>query len=174
VRSAELARAEAEAEQRRRSAETNYLERSERLADDEARSREWQRELDSNRAEVDDAARDLERERASLTARLDSLAVGEAELAEREREIAEREAYVVRELTSTPSDVPAGLCDYLLFVSSPGGYHVIERAGALPADRSELHLTLEDSDGRRYIVSRIGRSPIPHDDRPCVFLEPAA
>jgi len=87
----------------------------------------------------------------------------------------EREEDVARELTNAggPDTASASACNHLLFVASPDGYRVIERGGALPGERSELQLELGDDD-RRYVVSRIGRSPIPHDERPCAFLEPAA
>jgi hypothetical protein len=54
---------------------------------------------------------------------------------------------------------------YLLFVPSPQGYRIEERSGLAP-DRDER----VEIDGRVYIVSRVGASPLPLDARPCAYL----
>jgi hypothetical protein len=56
---------------------------------------------------------------------------------------------------------------YLLFVSKPSGYELAERDGEPPAAGTEL----EDGEGR-FFVAKVAPSPLPGDDRPCVYLHP--
>jgi hypothetical protein len=53
---------------------------------------------------------------------------------------------------------------YLLFVWSPAGYTLREQEGDMP----EIGSVFED-DGRKLVINKIGASPLPGDDRPCVF-----
>ena len=53
---------------------------------------------------------------------------------------------------------------YLLFVSSPAGYSIREREGDPPQVGEEL-----DDEGRTIVISKVGRSPIPGDTRPCAY-----
>ena len=53
---------------------------------------------------------------------------------------------------------------YVLFVWSPAGYTLRELDGDLPQVGDEL----EDGD-QTLVVSKIGASPLPGDDRVCVF-----
>ncbi len=53
---------------------------------------------------------------------------------------------------------------YLLFVWSPAGYELREMDGDPPAIGHEL----EDGDAK-LLVSKLGASPLPGDDRVCVF-----
>jgi hypothetical protein len=57
---------------------------------------------------------------------------------------------------------------YLLFVSKPTGYELRERDGELPAVGS----VLEENEGR-MMVTRIGPSPLPGDERRCAYLQAA-
>jgi hypothetical protein len=57
---------------------------------------------------------------------------------------------------------------YLLFVSKPTGYELRERDGELPAVGAVL-----DEDEGRMLVTRIGPSPLPGDDRRCAYLQAA-
>ena len=54
---------------------------------------------------------------------------------------------------------------YLLFVPSPHGYRLEERAGPAP-DRDER----VEVGGAAFVVSRVGASPLPLDTRPCAYL----
>ncbi len=57
---------------------------------------------------------------------------------------------------------------YLLFVSKPTGYELRERDGELPA----VGTVLDEEEGR-MLVTRIGPSPLPGDDRRCAYLQAA-
>ena len=57
---------------------------------------------------------------------------------------------------------------YLLFISKPSGYELAERDGKPPAPGTEMSL---DDGGGRYVVSKIGPSPLPGDDRPTAYLQ---
>jgi hypothetical protein len=58
--------------------------------------------------------------------------------------------------------------NYLLFVSKPTGYELREREGELPA----VGTVLDEEEGR-MLVTRIGPSPLPGDDRRCAYLQAA-
>ncbi len=53
---------------------------------------------------------------------------------------------------------------YLLFVWSPAGYTLRELDGDPPQIGDEL-----EENGQTLVVSKIGASPLPGDDRACVF-----
>ena len=55
---------------------------------------------------------------------------------------------------------------YLLFISKPSGYELREANGELPAVGAEI-----DADDRRLQVTKVAPSPLPHDSRPCVYLQ---
>ena len=57
---------------------------------------------------------------------------------------------------------------YLLFVSKPTGYELRERDGEPPS----VGTVLEEEDGR-MLVTRIGPSPLPADERRCAYLQAA-
>ena len=57
---------------------------------------------------------------------------------------------------------------YLLFLSKPTGYMLVERDGDPPAPGAEV---TEGEDSVR--VLKVGPSPIPGDPRRCVYSEPA-
>jgi hypothetical protein len=54
---------------------------------------------------------------------------------------------------------------YLLFVPSPQGYRLEERAGPVPERDERVEI-----EGIAYVVSRVGASPLPLDPRPCAYL----
>jgi hypothetical protein len=56
---------------------------------------------------------------------------------------------------------------YLVFVSKPSGYELLEREGEPPAPGTEI----EVDEGQRYTVTRLAPSPLPHDDRACAYLQ---
>lgn len=54
--------------------------------------------------------------------------------------------------------------DYLLFLWSPAGYTLREMSGELPDVGHEF----EDGE-HTLVVTKVGASPLPVDDRRCVF-----
>ncbi|HWM13776.1 MAG TPA: hypothetical protein VNO56_04785 [Gaiellaceae bacterium] len=58
---------------------------------------------------------------------------------------------------------------YLVFVSKPSGYELLERDGEPPEPGSEV----EVDEGARYTVIKLAPSPLPQDDRTCAYLQPA-
>jgi hypothetical protein len=56
---------------------------------------------------------------------------------------------------------------YLLFVSKPSGYELVERDGEPPEIGAEVEL----EGGLRLRVAKVASSPLPRDPRPCVFLQ---
>lgn len=57
---------------------------------------------------------------------------------------------------------------HLLFVAKPSGYELVEREGDAPEAGTELEV---GEDGVRFVVSKIGPSPLPQDDRACAYLQ---
>jgi hypothetical protein len=57
---------------------------------------------------------------------------------------------------------------YVLFLSTPTGYVLVERDGEPPAPGSEV-----EADGGSVRILKVGPSPIPGDPRRCVYSEPA-
>jgi hypothetical protein len=56
---------------------------------------------------------------------------------------------------------------YLLFVSKPSGYELVERDGEPPSPGTEVEL----EEGGRFTVSKLGPSPLPDDGRACAYLQ---
>jgi hypothetical protein len=56
--------------------------------------------------------------------------------------------------------------DYLCFAPRKKGYRLVPASGAMPGvgDRHQLH-------GAEYVVTRVGRSPLPSDPRRCAYLQ---
>jgi hypothetical protein len=57
---------------------------------------------------------------------------------------------------------------YLLFVSKASGYELHERDGDPPEPGSEIEV---GDDGLRFMVAKVGPSPLPQDVRPCAYLQ---
>jgi hypothetical protein len=53
---------------------------------------------------------------------------------------------------------------YLLFVWSPAGYTLREQEGEPPRIGDEL-----EENGHTLVISKIGASPLPDDDRACAY-----
>jgi hypothetical protein len=56
---------------------------------------------------------------------------------------------------------------YLVFVSKPSGYELLERDGGPPEPGSEV----EVDEGLRYTVIKLAPSPLPQDGRTCAYLQ---
>ena len=55
---------------------------------------------------------------------------------------------------------------YLAFVWTPTGYRLTEREGEPPAPGTEV-----EHEGQTLRVTKLAPSPLPGDDRPCVYLQ---
>jgi hypothetical protein len=62
-----------------------------------------------------------------------------------------------------------GAGKYLLFLSKPSGYELLEREGEPPAPGTEIEL----EEGLSFTVSKLGPSPLPNDERICAYLQAA-
>ena len=58
---------------------------------------------------------------------------------------------------------------HLLFVQAGPGYELLEREGVPPVEGDEVEL-----DEARFVVTKLGRSPLARDTRPCAYLQAAA
>jgi hypothetical protein len=76
--------------------------------------------------------------------------------------VAEAEA----ELAPAPAEQDADGTGHVLFVWNPSGYELLARAGEPPSVGSEVGIS-----GGSRVVTKIGRSPLPGDLRPCAFLD---
>jgi hypothetical protein len=99
-------------------------------------------------------ARELLDERAARAAELDE------NTAQWPRAVREETAPVV-ELLRSPST-------HLLSVPGPGCYALVERVGPPPEVGQKV--TLVDGDDRHLVVTRVGESPLPLDQRECAYL----
>ena len=59
---------------------------------------------------------------------------------------------------------------HILFVSRPTGYELVERDGDPPTPGTRVDL---EENGMRFEVVKVAPSPLPQDDRPCAYLQPA-
>jgi hypothetical protein len=134
--------------------QADLTELSTELGEREARVKETEAELEERRRELGA----VELKRAALERREVSLAEREAAVAARE-EAQAADVFRGPALERRPLEGP-----HLLFL--PGErYALTERTGSVPEPgASVLH------DGAAYVVARVGRSPLPEDARPCVFL----
>ena len=64
---------------------------------------------------------------------------------------------------------PAPEARHLFFAQLEDRYEIVERDGALP-DADSL-IELPEIGEARFVVQRVGRSPLPHDARRCVFVQ---
>jgi hypothetical protein len=79
--------------------------------------------------------------------------------------VAEAEAELEPAPTSEEAAEPDGP-GHVLFVWSPSGYALFSRAGEPPPVGSEVGIS-----GGLRVVTKIGRSPLPGDERPCAYLD---
>jgi len=60
------------------------------------------------------------------------------------------------------------MAKYLLFVWKPSGYELHEAEGDVPSVGSEV-----EQDDQKLRVSKVAPSPLPGDERVCVYLQAA-
>jgi hypothetical protein len=53
---------------------------------------------------------------------------------------------------------------YLIFVWSPAGYELREQEGDAPKVGDQVEV-----DGRALLITKVGASPLPGDDRVCAY-----
>ena len=57
---------------------------------------------------------------------------------------------------------------HILFVTRPTGYELVEREGDPPTPGTRVDL---EENGAQFEVVKVASSPLPQDDRPCVYLQ---
>jgi chromosome segregation ATPase len=75
-------------------------------------------------------------------------------------------AHALAELASVRAAPEAA--GFLLFVPRAAGYDLFEQEGPAPVAGDDVEVG-----GRRYVVAKLGRSPLPLDSRPCAYLAAA-
>jgi hypothetical protein len=94
---------------------------------------------------------------------------GARELAKRIAEEEQRRSNPAGE-SETVSSSQDGAGTHVLFIWHSSGYQLLSREGRVPEAGTEI--TLNEHGGGRYLVSKVGPSPLPGDTRRCAFLEP--
>ena len=92
----------------------------------------------------------------------------------RDRRIAELSANERDELAQVGEPQPSqpdarAASGHLIYAQLAGRYVLVERDGAPP--EPDTMLELPEIGEETVLVSRIGRSPLPNDPRPCAFAE---
>jgi hypothetical protein len=111
---------------------------------------------------------------AQLAAVQEQLAMAEQELHSLRRVHERRHAQAgrllerLRALQPHDRDEKAG-GGHLLFLQFERGYELLERDGGPPA--TDARLELEDFPDAVFVVTTVGRSPLPNDRRSCVFAQ---
>ena len=156
--------------------------RRERVEELEAQAKEFETggaahaEREAQLASGELAARrrsdDLERRERRLAEREDELHAREArlladELGLRRRadELAVREEEGQPARAARPAPVRAQLPSCVLFVPGPEGYRLVALEASPPAAGERVEI-----EGSAFDVVRLGPSPLPNDDRRCVYL----
>src|SRR5262249_4299990 len=145
-------------------------------------------------AQIAEVTKDRDVARAELALAREKLALSATQVTERERLLAGSEKHVAQleqviatqtadlaqaralldEYAAQASEarLEEGSSTHLLFVPGPGCYALIERLGPPPAVGQEI--TPGDGDDRRFVVTRVGESPMPLDQRECAYLQLSA
>jgi hypothetical protein len=121
-------------------------------------------------------ARIRTRQPAQLSAVQEQLAVTEERLQTVTRLHERRHAQAGRllaRLRPQPADRDEGdEAGHLVFLQLEGGYELLERDGRLPSPDTRLELA--DFPNRLFVVTNVGRSPLPNDRRACAFAHPVS
>ena len=72
--------------------------------------------------------------------------------------------------TSGFGQEPGPPARFLLFVPLSDRYELVEQVGRVPQVGSEVELS--ELSETPFLVSKLGRSPLPVDGRPCAYLQP--
>jgi hypothetical protein len=60
---------------------------------------------------------------------------------------------------------------HVLFVWRATGYELVIRPGEPP--EAGVEIELDGDSGERFLVTKVGPSPLPADRRPCAYLHPS-
>jgi hypothetical protein len=130
---------------------------------------ERERRLAAGEGEARRRGEEIEARERSLREREDELHAREARLLadelgvrRRSEEVAAREAALAGQPVRPAAPQPERC---LLFVPGADGYRLVSLDVTPPAAGESLEI-----DGERFSVLRLGRSPLPGDARPCVYL----
>jgi hypothetical protein len=128
--------------------------------------------------ELDERHADLAALAVELSAREENIRAAELDLAARKQELGavelRRAAVERREQAAAEREAKRGgreqpILDttaHILHVAG-NGYRIVSRTGTAPTVDTRLEI-----DGRPFVVTRVGRSPLPNDRRTCAYLEP--
>lgn len=123
-------------------------------------------DVEGRLAEIDRRRAELERESSRAAAMTVELDAHKLELAVREAQLDELRIELDQRATETPR--AQFVTDEHILVVPGTGYRLVVRPGPAPAVDSSV-----DVDGKRFRVTRVGRSALPGDRRASAFLEPA-
>ena len=148
----------------------------------EPRLTELERRLDAEASQADERVKVTERALrkglATLGERLSESESAYAEAGDALRRSIERLGRVIVETDTgiarrDDPDTPATreIDSYVAFAPTAEGYRLLVVPGDAPEVGHTVELAGHDSP---LVVTRVGASPIPLDDRPCAYLEPAA
>ncbi len=146
------------------------------LTEREAEVEELNREVTERRARLSAEEAELERRRGELGAvelKREAIERRERALAAREEQLEARQATQVTELSAgppatRPNDLEGEQPVGLLFVPGPA-YTLVEVESRTLRRGEEI-----DHEGKTYLVTRLGRAPLPGDARTCAYLERVA
>ena len=133
----------------------------ERVDDDEASAALW-RAVDGIQGRAGQALSLL----GQLGAQLEEL---ESRMHATTKDEVEVPASASQESDPSPTPEPDPALGHVLFVHATEGYGIIPCNGPVPAAGSSVELEA----GEDAVVLRVGRSPLPGDERPCAFVERA-
>jgi hypothetical protein len=95
----------------------------------------------------------------------EELRTAQAAIASRDARIAELSALRLVENGQSAPEPPSR---HLVFLHAGAGYELREAEGPPPQPGEEL----EPAPGERFVVMKVGPSPLPRDERLCAFVEP--
>jgi hypothetical protein len=152
----------AEAERRLGELDKEIANRQHTLAASQASVLERERRAGDREAELARLAAELAEVKRLLEPEIASLAGAGGEVSD-----AAAAASTGLRLPRSEGASEPGAAGHILYVSGDG-YRMVERDGSAPDLDARVEL-----DGQEFLVTRIGRSPLPGDQRACAFLEPA-
>jgi chromosome segregation ATPase len=140
-----------------------------KLSDAEARLGELAATIEQLEQESEERARVFEQRRTAIESQLNDATARHADEAASHSETRRVLAQALEELAGRQPEALAarsgGPDNYLCFIAANEGYRLLDRTGPLPTLGDEFTV-----DEGTYVVTRVGRSPLPFDARRCVYL----